>query len=335
MKLRKSVKEGNTLFNAHFKHVVNILTLIPHVKGIAVISLTLADVTLYVNVGKEVHFNALNAVALASLASAAANVKGESARVVAACLCILGLGKEVSDICEQTRVGCGVRARCAPYGALVYGNDLVKMLKSRYPFYPSRVGDGAVKVSCKGAVKHRVDERGFTAARNARHGNELAERYVYVNIFKIVFGGADYTDIFARACSASRGNLYPFSAREISARDRRLGCGDLFRGSACYDLSAVNTCTGADVNYKISLAHSVLVVLNDYNAVAEIAEIFEGGYELSVIALMETNARLVQYIKHARECRAYLSCKPYALSLAPRESSRRSCEVEIIKTYTN
>ena len=108
LQLRKSVEEAYSLLNAHLENVVNIFSFISYVEGIAVVALSLADVALDVNVGEKIHLYALNAITLARLASAAANVKGESSRIVAASLCILRLGKEISYIGKKSGLGRGV-----------------------------------------------------------------------------------------------------------------------------------------------------------------------------------------------------------------------------------
>ena len=46
---------------------------------------------------------------------------------------------------------------------------------------------------------------------------------------------------------------------------------------ACHDdLAAVDSRSGADVDYEIGIANCILIVLNYHNAVAEVAQILEG-----------------------------------------------------------
>ena len=51
---------------------------------------------------------------------------------------------------------------------------------------------------------------------------------------------------------------------------------------------------------------SFLVVLDDDDGVAEVAQVLEGIEKAPVVALMQTDRRLVQYVKDASETRADL-----------------------------
>ena len=166
LNLRYSVKEGYSLLYRHFKHVVYALSLILNVKGIAVVSSAAADVTLHVNVGKEVHLNALYTVTLTRLTSSAAHVKGKSARIVALCLGVFGLGKKIAYICEESRIGCGVRARCSSNRALVNVDNLIEILESLDSVDLAGLGYRAIKLLCQSSIQNSVDERGLSAARN-------------------------------------------------------------------------------------------------------------------------------------------------------------------------
>ena len=75
-------------------------------------------------------------------------------------------------------------------------------------------------------------------------------------------------------------------------------------------------------------------MLYDNKAVSDIAQALQRIYELAVVALMQTYARLIEYIQHADKRGAYLRCKAYALRFAARERSRFAPEREIIKSHT-
>ena len=86
---------------------------------------------------------------------------------------------------------------------------------------------------------------------------------------------------------------------------------------------------GADVDDIVGLAHRVLVVFDDDQRVAQVAQAFHGGDELVVVALVQADARLVQHIEHTRSARwpiwvarrmRWLS--PPESDAAPRESVR-------------
>ena len=65
-------------------------------------------------------------------------------------------------------------------------------------------------------------------------------------------------------------------------------------------------------------------MLDDDERVAEIAEMLQRRQEAIVVALMKSDARLIENIEHPHESRADLRRKPYALRLAARERPRRT-----------
>ncbi len=76
-------------------------------------------------------------------------------------------------------------------------------------------------------------------------------------------------------------------------------------------------------------------MLHHDHRVAQIAELSESGKEPRVVALVESDGRLVQDVQHAHEARAYLRGEPDALRLAARERLRRSAEREVVEPHVH
>ena len=89
------------------------------------------------------------------------------------------------------------------------------------------------------------------------------------------------------------------------------------------DVPAVLARARAHVDEPVGRAHHLLVVLDDEHGVAEVAQPLERSDELVVVALVETDRRLVEDVEHADELRADLGRQPQALRLAARERRRR------------
>ena len=60
-------------------------------------------------------------------------------------------------------------------------------------------------------------------------------------------------------------------------------------------------------------------MLDYYQRVSEVAQPSQRCYQLIVVALVKSDGRLVQDIKHAGKGASYLRCKAYALALAAGE----------------
>ena len=125
--LRHIVKKLQSLLHGHIEHVKDVFALVFDFKGVLVVAFTVAGVAGHVNVGEKVHLDTANAVALAHLTASALDVKGEASRGIASRLRVGSHGKKLADIRKKSRIGRGIRARCASDGALVDGNDLVKV----------------------------------------------------------------------------------------------------------------------------------------------------------------------------------------------------------------
>ena len=157
-------EEGKTLLHGHIQHIGNAFTLIMAFKRFAVISLSVADIAFHINIWEKMHFDFFHAVALACLAAAALDIKGEAAGLIAAGFCLGREGKEVANIGEKTGIGCRVGARGSADGALIDADDLVERFYTVNPVMISRKGIGAVERMRKGSIKNGIDQGGFSGA---------------------------------------------------------------------------------------------------------------------------------------------------------------------------
>ena len=63
------LEEVQGIVDGHFEQIVHILASIGHLQGLAIVALARAYLARNIDVGKEVHFDLLLAIALASLAT--------------------------------------------------------------------------------------------------------------------------------------------------------------------------------------------------------------------------------------------------------------------------
>ena len=90
---------------------------------------------------------------------------------------------------------------------------------------------------------------------------------------------------------------------------------------------------GADVDEVVRRAHRVLVVLDDDERVAEVAQTFQGGEQLVVVALVQSDGRLVKDIENAHQARADLRRQTDTLRLAAGERRARARERQVFESY--
>ena len=88
---------------------------------------------------------------------------------------------------------------------------------------------------------------------------------------------------------------------------------------------------GADIDHIVGDADGVLVVLDDDDGVAEVAQPPERVEQAGVVALVQPDRRLVEHVEHAGEAGADLRGEPDALALAAGQRAGSARERQIIE----
>src|SRR5262249_16429386 len=78
-------------------------------------------------------------------------------------------------------------------------------------------------------------------------------------------------------------------------------------------------------------ADGVFIVFYDDDSVAEVAQLPQGREQPGVIALVQSDAGLVQHIEHPDQSRADLGCQPDSLRFSARQGARAASEGEVLE----
>jgi len=196
----------------------------------------------------------------------------------------------------------------------------------------SRVRLHAVEVRAQLFVDDLVDERAFATAGDARHAGKRPERNAHVDVLEVIFlrpaHGEELT--VPRAPRFRRFDLL-FPAQILTGQARFVRH-DL-RGRARRDhIAAVDARPRADVHDIVRRAHRILVVLDHDQRIAEVAQTLERRKQLVVVALVQSDGRLVEDIQHPHQAAADLRGKPDALALAAGERRARARKRQIVQT---
>ena len=89
---------------------------------------------------------------------------------------------------------------------------------------------------------------------------------------------------------------------------------------------------GTEVDHIVGALDGLGVVLDDDHGVSDVAEIFEGGEELGVVALMQPDAGLIKDVDDADEAASELGGEADALGFAAGERACRPRQRQIIQT---
>ena len=159
----------------------------------------------------------------------------------------------------------------------------------------------AVQLRCQLFVQDFVDERGLARTRNTGHTGQRAERNREIRVLEVVYRTALDRDALAVAFAPDFGHRNEFFARKILSGDGFVAFEQLVYRALEHDLAAVAARARADVHDVVSREHGVLVVLDHDKRVAEVAQPPQGRKQLVVVALVQTDGRLVEDIQHAHQ----------------------------------
>ena len=105
----------------------------------------------------------------------------------------------------------------------------------------------------------------------------------------------------------------------------------LRRVPECDDLAAVLAGARADVDDPVGVPDGVLVVLDDDQGVAEVAQPDQRLDQPVVVALVQADRRLVEDVEHADQAGADLGGEPDALRLAAGQRAGGAVEREVVE----
>ena len=238
--------------------------------------MALAHLAGHVHVGEEVHLDADDAVALAGLAPAALDVKGEPAGGKAPHLGLLGGGEQLPDVVEEPGVGGGVGPGGPADGGLVDLDHLVQVLQPQQLLVLPRVGVGPVQLRRQLFVEDLVDKAGLPRPGDPGDAHELPQGDLHVDPLQVVLGGALDLQEFPAARAAGFGDFHLPLAAQILPGQGLLALLDALGGPGVDNLSPVDARPRAHVHDVVRLPHGVLVVLHHDDRVAQVPQPLQG-----------------------------------------------------------
>ena len=327
--LRDIFEHGQRVFDGHFEQIGNGIAFVAHGERFGVVAAAATDFAGDVNIGKKIHFDAAQTVALTGFAATSFDIEAEAAGAIAA---FAGLGKhgeKFANRAEDAGVGGGIRARGAADGRLVDFDDFVEMLEAENGAMGAGSFAGTIKLLREGAIENVVDQRGFAGAGNAGDDGEQAEREFDVDVFQVVGVGTEDFERFAVGFAALRWHGNFQVAGEITSGERICVGGDFRRRADGDNLAARFSRAGAEVHDEIGAANGFLVVLDHEDGVAEVAQGFERTKQTAIVAGVQADGRLIENIQNAAQARADLRREANALGFSSGERGGGAVEGEI------
>ena len=239
--------------------------------------------------------------------------------------------EQLADEREQAGVGRRVRARRPADGRLVDLDHLVDQVDAFDRRVRARLVGRAIQRPRERPVEDLVHERRLARAADAGHGDQDAERKLDVDVLQVVLARAlDDDRAAARRPPCVAGVSIDFSPPEVRAGQRAVAVGQQVRRLALEDhVPAVLSRARPEIDHVVGRADRLLVVLDDHDGVAEIAQPRQRRQQRAVVALVQADRRLVEHVEHAGQVRADLGRQPDALPFAARQRRGAAAEREV------
>ena len=315
------------------QYVADRMSLVAHGERLGIVAATAAHFAHHINIGKKIHFDAPQAVALASFAAPAFHVEAEAARAVAALARLREHGKQVADGRKHSGVGRRVRTRRAANRRLIDLNDLVDVFGAED--LPMRGGRfrGTIELLRQRAIQNIVHQRGFAGAGNPGDHREQAQRKGDVNLLEIVRCGSQDLNGFAVLAAPFFRHRNFRRAPQVLPGQRLSRGFDLFRLALRNQIAAGVPRARAEIHHKIRPANGVFVMLDHQHRVAQVAKVFERAEQPRIVARVQPDARLIEHVEHAAQSRANLRSQANPLCFAAGERSRRALQAQVAQAH--
>jgi len=132
-------------------------------------ALALANLTLDINIGQEVHFDLNDPVSPAGFAAAAFNVETETSRFISADFRLGQLAEDIADMAEHAGVGRWIGPGRTADRALIDINDFVDIVHAQNVPVPSWFFFRTVQFLGQAFMQDLFDQRRFARTRNSCH----------------------------------------------------------------------------------------------------------------------------------------------------------------------
>ena len=120
--------------------------------------------------------------------------------------------------------------------------------------------------------------------------------------------------------------------RYCPVSERGIGA-DLLQGSGSDHVAAVHPGAGPEVDDVVRRAQRLLVVLDDDEGVADVAQVLQRVDEKGVVPLVETDGGLVEDVQHADQGGPDLRGKAYPLRLAAAQGACTPLQGQVVEAH--
>ena len=327
--LRDVFENLQRVFRRHIEQVGNGVAFVVDGKRFGIVPPPAAHFAGDVHIGKKIHLDAPQAVALARLAAPALHVEAEPSGTVAALARFRQHGKQLADGRKHAGVSGWVRPRRAADRRLVNLNHLINVLGALDLCMRAGPLHRAVELLRQRAIEDVVHQSGLARARNSCDHGEHAQWQRHIDVLQVIRLRAKDGNGLAvgRAALLRDGNLQ--FARQVPPRERSGVRRDIARRADGDQVPAGVAGARAQVHDVVGSADGLLVMLHDEHCVPQVSQSPQRLQQAVVVARVQPDGGLVKHVEHPAQPRPDLRRQANALRLAAGERCRRAVETQI------
>ena len=262
---------------------------------------TAADLARHPHVRQKIHVEPRGAVALAGFAAAAGHVETEPSRLPAPFLRLRQHREQIADVVPDLYISRRIASGRPADRRLVDHDHLVELIGPRDAVELAGHGRLAPEETSQLRLQHVAHERTFSTPGNPRHADEHAERDLDVDRFQVVVPHALERERFSTRLATLLRHLDRVAAGEEGARDRAVARGHIVGRAGGHDLTASLAGPGTEVDHPVGRPDRLLIVFDDDDSIALVAQGLEGAEQFHVVAGVQADRRLVEHVEHTRE----------------------------------
>src|SRR5260370_37991911 len=160
------------------------------------------------------------------------------------------------------------------------------------------------------------NQRTLPRTRDAGNHYEFPERNLDRYVLQVIFARSlDYQRSPAALSPLLRqGN--PLAPCQLTPSQRICIGNNILVRAFCDNIPSMLACPWSNIDDVIGGTHRIFIVLDHQQRITKVTQTQQGLNQACVIALVQSNAWLIQYVEHAHQTRADLCCQANTLCLA-------------------
>ena len=306
---------------------------ISHLQGLSIIPSTLTNVALHIDVWQEIHLDDVDTLPPTGLATPPFDIETELPHLITPGLGLHRGGKHLANRIEGAGVGGWIGAGRAPDRALVNDDHLVDRLDPPQLLQAGRERHLESKLVFQGRVQQLIHQGALTAATHPGHRHQAPQGNINIDAAKVIAVAINKPQPPAARLPATGGGGDGAAATEIGAGKGVFGLEQILQRPLGDDMAAVDAGAGANIDEVIGGTDGVLVVFDNYQSVAQVAQLGEGGKQAVVIPLVQADAGFIQHVQDSSQAGADLGGEANALGLTAREGHGGPIQAEVIQAH--